>query len=73
MYNLCRQAFDCGEKKKKPKQTDRQLPMAAGSKNYRAPNDNMQTDVLDIKRSYDFAPARLSVKRLCPFYFRVRC
>lgn len=52
--------------KKKYKQTDRQLPMAAGSKNYRAPNVDIRTDVSDIKRSYEFALAHPSAERLCP-------
>lgn len=60
-------------KKKTYKQTDRQLPMAAGSKNYRAPNIDMRTDASDIKRSYEFALAHPSAERLCPFHLRARC
>lgn len=73
MANVSRQALDSLVKKKKNKQTDRQLPMAAGSKNYRAPDVDMRTDASDIKRSYEFPPAHPSAQRLCPFHLRDRC
>lgn len=73
MHNVHRQALDSVVKKKTYKQTDRQLPMAAGSKNYRAPNIDMRTDASDIKRSYEFALAHPSAERLCPFHLRARC
>lgn len=69
-----RSSSQCDEKKtKKSKQTDRQLAMAAGSKNYRAASVDIRTDVSDIKRGYEFALAHPSAERLCPFHLRVRC